>query len=427
MRHWRRSGSRNGGGRRGEAALVEHAQGIEGDQGDLSRWAEPYALLAGRVKDPDALVKALVGANRELGLRALATAQGLREETVAEVLELSEEWKERSKVYPQIPELVGDGERALKLLNRLRRTTRNGNDLFFLDLAVREVGKRWPDHARGAEDLRGCLFNHIPAPPDEDLFRWVETPKDGRVGLWREVPEGKFWMGRPKEEEGDDDELPRHEVTFTEGFKIAAVPVTNAQFRAFDPGHRWMTWESVSEEELAHHPVVEVTWYQAVSFCRWLSATFPELRGARLPTEEEWEYACRAGRETAYWKGNGEKSLAKVGWFSGNSGGRTHRVGELEANEWGLYDVHGNVWEWNLDKWDSGRYQGREKGIRCAPSAIEADEYADPSGGWRVIRGGSYGLDAGRARSAYRHSWDPDWGLPYLGFRVVVPVAPSDR
>ena len=136
--------------------MLEHARQISKE--DLNRWAEPYALLAGRVKkDPDDLVRALVKENRALGLRAVATAQGLKDETLGEVLELSEDWRERQKVYERLPELIEDPLRALALADQLRQRTRNGNDLFFLEQAVVAVAAKWPDARRTAEQLQARL------------------------------------------------------------------------------------------------------------------------------------------------------------------------------------------------------------------------------------------------------------------------------
>jgi formylglycine-generating enzyme required for sulfatase activity len=404
----------------GEGAILAHAREIAGDE---SRWAEPYALLAGRVKEPDALVRALVKENRALGLRALATAQGLREETIAEVLELTTgNVEERGRVLLRLPELVGDGERALLLIDRLRRRTRAGNDLFFLDLAAREVARLFPDHGRAAEGLLGRLFDHIPKP-SEALFRRVDTPLDGRVDLWRDIPAGSFWMGSP-EGVGYGDERPRHRVTFTRGFQIAAVPVTNAQYVEFDPSKVPLSWKGVSADELGDHPRVDVTWYEAVAFCRWLGSSFPWARGARLATEEEWEYACRAGTETSYWSGEEEGDLERVGWFDGNSGNRTHRVGEKPANPWGLYDVHGNVWEWTASP-STRDYSGRGEGLEIDPSKIQEDLSAESRGGNRVFRGGSAWYDAGRARAAYRYRRLPWIRNVLQGFRVVLPAVPE--
>jgi len=268
----------------GEAAVLEHARTIVGEE---SRWAEPYALLAGQVADPDALVRALTRENQALGLRAVATAQGLRDDTLREILALSENWEQRAQVYRKAPELVGDPERALALLDRLRQGNHDGNDLYFLDLAIADVGGRWPDYAEPAETLRRRLYRHVPVP-EEALFQSIETPCDGQVPLWREIPAGSFLMGSPEEESRWRDECPRHRVTVLKPFRLTAVPLTNAQYRAFDPGRG-------RDEDL--HPVTGVTWFAAVSFCRWLARSFEWARGARLPTEEEWEFACRCGAD----------------------------------------------------------------------------------------------------------------------------------
>jgi formylglycine-generating enzyme required for sulfatase activity len=405
-------------GKAGRAAVLERARAITADE-DLSRWAEPFALLAGRVQDPDDLVKALVQENRPLGLRALATAQSLRDETVREVLALTEEWKERAEVYRRLPELLNEPRRAMSLVDQLRRRTRNGNDLYFLDSALREIVRRFPEHAREVETLLERFFDHIPQP-SEDLFQWIETPRDGRVFLWQEIPAGTFWMGSPKGE-GYGDEHPRHEVTITAAFRCGAVPVTSSQYAAFDPGHEPTAWEGIPADELLRHPVVGVTWFEAASFCRWLSNSFPWARSARLPVEEEWEHACRAGSQTPYWNGDEETDLAEVGWYTGNSEGRTHRVGEKAANPWGLYDVHGNVWEWTLSS-RIGSYEGREDGVSTDPGAVETPADESLSGGRRVLRGGSFWNGADRVRAACRSVGNPDFESVNRGFRVVFPA-----
>ncbi|HZF12794.1 MAG TPA: SUMF1/EgtB/PvdO family nonheme iron enzyme [Thermoanaerobaculia bacterium] len=409
----------------GRMALIDRARVITAEE-DQSRWAEPFALLVGQVDAPDALVRVLVAENRPLGLRALATAQSLQDETVRDVLALSEKWEERREVYGRLPELVGEPRRALALLDQLRRRTRNGNDLFFLDQAVQEVARRSPEHAREVAALRGRLYDHIPSPREE-LFHGIETPLDGRVPLWREIPAGRFWMGSTAEEEGGDaDERPRHQVTIARAFRLAVVPVTQAQYAAFDPDHPFATWEGEADEDLAYHTVVDVTWYEAVSFCRWLSSVFPWAHGARLATEEEWEYACRAGTESRYWSDDAEEDLARVGWYVANAGGHIHRVGEKPANPWGLYDVHGNVWEWTLSPWTED-YQGREEGVVLDPSAVEVDPAASetPGGGGRVLRGGSYWNDADVVRAACRSHGGPGVEVGNRGFRVALAARPD--
>ena len=405
----------------GRAAIVAHARALAGDEG---RWAEPYALLAGRIgDDADALVKALVAANPALGLRAVATAQGLNEGTLAEVLELTGGWRERARVYERIPELIDDPERALALVDQLRLGTRDGNDLFFLYQTAAAIGERWSDLAgRRAADLLERFFDHVSAPPEE-LFRWIDTPHDGRVELWREIPAGEGWVGSSEGESGYRDERPRHRVKILQPFRLAAAPVTNAQYTVFDPSHSWREWPGVSRDELAHHPVADLTWYAVMSFCRWLSGYFP---GARLPFEEEWEVACRAGTDTRYWSGGGEGDLARVAWYDKNSEGRTHRVGEMPANPWGLYDVHGNVREWTASAWKSD-YSAQAEGLEIDPAAPPADlaggALAEDASARRVVRGGSSWSDPDWSRTAYRWDWDPGDELVVRGFRVLLPPA----
>jgi len=319
-----------------------------------------------------------------------------------------------------IPELVGDGERSLLLLERLRRGTRDGNDLYFLWKSLGEVKRLHPDHARGPRGVEGAkarFFDHLPRPP-EDLFLRVKTPQDGEVELWREIPAGEFWMGSPEHEEHrDHDEGPRHRVKITRPFQMAAVPVTNAQYAAFDPGKEPYRFARVPEDELPHHPRVAVTWYEAVSFCRWLASCFEWARGCRLPTEAEWEYACRAGTETRYWSGDEESDLARVGWYDASSGGRTHRVGEKVANPWGLYDVHGNVREWTMDHFGSAYPEEKE--------VVMIDPTGPPAGVFRTLRGGCFLFAAPGLRSAYRDFGDPASRILAEGFRPVLPAVPS--
>ncbi len=377
--------------RDGEAAIPERVRRIEGDEG---RWAEPYALLAGRIGDPDALVRELVNANRALGLRAVATVQGLREETLWEILELSDNWRERKTVYQRIPELLDDPPSALALIDRLCRLTRCGNDLYFLDQAVIEVGRRSPSREvqKATERARERLYNHI-GPPPEALFRWIETPGDGRVRLWREIPEGQHWMGDPKRKrEVDPSDQPWRRVSIERSFALSAVPVTRAMFAAFDPDYQ------AAAEQLPNHPVVGVTHHAAVSFCRWLSASVDWALGARLPTEEEWEYSCRAGTKSLYWSGSREQDLERVGWYDKNSDHQLKRVGAKPANPWDLYDMHGNVWEWTETK-------GKDNG--------------------RVVRGGAYWNLALKVRTAHRSSRSPDGEFEDQGFRVVLPATPE--
>ncbi len=401
--------------RGGAEAILNHAKQIAGAE---SLWAEPYALLTGRIQQPDQLVTALVRESPALGLRALATAQGLQEATIIEVLDLAtERADERGQVFLRLPELIGDGARAWRLIDRLRRQTRNGADLFFLDLAAREAMHRYPEQRREIESLLTRFFDHIPEPP-QALLRYVDTPLDGRVEWWRAVPSGTFWMGSP-DGEGRFTEHPR-DRQYLDGFQLSATVVTNAQYALFDPAKSPWQWESVGAEELQNHPRVGVTWYEAVAFCDWLSASFEWARGARLPSEAEWECACRAGTSTTFWSGDQEADLARVGWYEGNSALRTHLVGEKPANPFGFYDLHGQVAEWILDP---------EQTYPIQPAAgTSPSSYESSKGNRRERIASNFGLRGGclwdppdQCRSAWRYFRHPGDGLEVDGFRVLIP------
>jgi formylglycine-generating enzyme required for sulfatase activity len=164
-------------------------------------------------------------------------------------------------------------------------------------------------------------------------------------------------------------------------------------------------------------PVEEVEWAHARAFLKRLSGLARSR--FRLPTEAEWEYACRAGTTTRFWSGDGEEHLARVGWYEENSqsvtvwpmgDNTTHPVGELLANAFGLYDMHGNVWEWCADLWDEHYYaRSPKKDPRC--------KRGEP--GWRVIRGGYAWGDAACCRSASRTWHSADCSHNDLSFRVV--------
>ncbi|MFG0320141.1 MAG: formylglycine-generating enzyme family protein, partial [Planctomycetota bacterium JB042] len=333
----------------------------------------------------------------ELGLRALATAEGVRPATIERVLALSDEVEERRGVFLSLAEKVGDVERALDLLETIRRRTRNGNDLWFVGEALDRISWVHPDYAAEARRRAERLFDHISAP-DEAIFEAVPTAT-GPVPFWRTIPKGTFKMGGPDEEMDDDSPLP-HDVTFTDSFQFATVPVTLRMYRWLDPT------KGVGSDDL-ERPVVNVTWYEASAFCRYLATRCEAARGARLPSEAEWEYACRAGTTTAYESGDETTDLDRVGWYDRNSRGRLHRVGEKPANGFGLHDMHGNVFEWCEDTWHDG-YLG-------APT--DGSAWVNLNSERRVHRGGSFGDSAWFARSAYRNCWPTDLRNDDIGFR----------
>ena len=209
---------------------------------------------------------------------------------------------------------------------------------------------------------------------------------DLRVGeakqRMRWIPPGEFIMGSPETEEGRwQDEGPQRKVTFTKGFWMADTPCTQSL---------WIALMGRNQSRFKNnptYPVENVSWDEVQEFLMTLGRFAPELN-ARLPTEEEWEYACRAGTaESRY--GN----LDDIAWYEGNSGYTTHRVGLKKPNPWGLYDMLGNVWEWT-----NSEVHGQE----------------------RVFRGGSWDVLARRVRAASRDAFEPGDRLWDLGFRFIV-------
>lgn len=216
------------------------------------------------------------------------------------------------------------------------------------------------------------------------------------------IPGGEFMMGC---EDENVDERPVRLVRLSP-FWISKYPVTNYEYDRFlemNPDQRKPRFWAESLFNKTEQPVVGVSWENAQVFCRWANLY--------LPTEAQWEYACRAGSVTNYWSGNAEEDLARVGWYEGNSKGRVHPVGEKNANPFGLYDIHGNVWEWCEDWY--GTYDvniNKKNPINRKPA------------NFRVMRGGCFRNSDGWARSASRNARHPESRCDDLSFRVMLPV-----
>jgi formylglycine-generating enzyme required for sulfatase activity/tRNA A-37 threonylcarbamoyl transferase component Bud32 len=233
---------------------------------------------------------------------------------------------------------------------------------------------------------------------DKDITSYTNT-MGMKLAL---IPAGEFMMGSPEGEEGrSNDEGPQHKVQITKPFFMGACEVTQAQY------------ENIMGENSAHfkradNPIESVSRENAVQFCERLSQK--EEVQYRLPTEAEWEYACRAGSNTAYFFSNDDGSLAENAWYWMNSGRTTHPVGQKNPNAWGLYDMHGNVWEWCQDWYGENYYS----------STTRSDPKGPLSGSHRVLRGGSWISTPMKARSAVRNRHDPAYRDVSYGFRVAV-------
>jgi formylglycine-generating enzyme required for sulfatase activity len=285
--------------------------------------------------------------------------------------------------------------------------------------------------------LPGLLGSAQPAAPSAKQNDKVITNSIGMK--LAPIPAGKFMMGSPAKEKEREDKEVQHEVTISKPFYMGVYEVTQAEFdKVMGKGQPWK--RSIFNENRGggpDHPRENVKWYEAVEFCKRLSALPAEKQAGRtyrLPTEAEWEYACRAGTKTAFHYGNSLSS--KQANFNGNEpyGGakkgpyleKTAKVGSYKPNAWGLYDMHGNVAEWCSDYYDKDYYKSSPKTDPKGPAkGVVPTDYNNDF--YRVARGGCW-LDEGRGcRSAYRFKAMPHDPYRLIGFRVVCEMAAKAR
>ena len=269
------------------------------------------------------------------------------------------------------------------------------------------------------------------------------------------IPGGTFSMGSAKSEEGHfGDEGPQHQVEIAP-FWMGKFEITWDLYELFvtreidSKRPQQVEGEEVDIDVdgvsgatqpytdmsfgmgVEGYPAICMTQLAAVKFCEWLSAMTGNFY--RLPTEAEWEYACRAGTKTAYSFGDDPADLDIYAWHEGNSGGAYHQVGQKKPNPWGLYDMHGNVSEWTLDQYVPTLYRQRKRKTANNPLQKPSKNYP------RVVRGGAWSDKASRLRSATRRPSSKKWkkrdpqipkslwwhtDAPFVGFRVVRPVKP---
>jgi len=283
--------------------------------------------------------------------------------------------------------------------------------------------------------------------------KWIAELEDGIKMEFMPMPSGHFMMGS---NEGDDDERPVHRMEFRKSFWMAKTEVTNQQYDQYEQFKQLYVPElskqkdekqkrNLEKNEVlmpmgAEYPVCYVSWDDAMEFCKWVTkkerrrGRLPEGYEYTLPTEAEWEYACRAGTTGSY-AGN----VDSMAWYKKNSGGRTNPVGQKKPNAWGLHDMHGNVWEWCADDWyasyTNAPVNGSQRGdaydeYEVDRSRIDEDgnTYRLHSPEHRVVRGGSWSYSALACRSANRYyhekkdylDGNKGYALNYLGFRPIV-------
>ena len=288
-------------------------------------------------------------------------------------------------------------ERQVDILRRLRQFTHDD-----LTAVCRELARvAHPELSALAREILQRAGVEVERPAIEVAGAPLELRVAQHSGIaFITIPTGEFDMGT--ELGGDDDERPVHRVRISKPFLLGKYQVTNQEYQRFLeaegkvklPGY----WSN-SQFNDPKQPVVGVSWEEAQAFCKWA--------GCRLPTEAEWEYACRAGSQKKYCFGDEEAKLEEYGWYDKNSGGRTHPVGQKKPNDWGLYDMHGNVWEWCQDWF----------------GAYPKEPVTDPTGPERstsrVLRGGSWVNHPTRLRCACRNYGTPGYRISGIGFRCV--------
>ncbi len=272
------------------------------------------------------------------------------------------------------------------------------------------------------------------------------------------IPKGSFIMGSTKSEKGHfGDEGPQHNVKI-DGFWMSQHEITWDLYNFFvtremDTNQKPKTNQSEVQLDvdavsgattpyvemsfgmgIDNYPAICMTQLAAVKFCEWLSAMTGHFY--RLPTEAEWEYACRAGTDTAYSFGDDPSQLSDYAWYKENSQDKYQKVGTKKANPWGLFDMHGNVAEWTLDQYIPTLYRNRTKG-ETNPLTVGEKVYP------KAVRGGSWMDSPNRLRSAARRPSSKKWkkrdpqipkskwwhtDAPFVGFRIVRPLeTPSEE
>ena len=363
------------------------------DEERIPRWSETLGFLCGLQKNPLALLAKLRDVSNQAALRVLPEVEGVEPPEMLAFLQETKGW---------------DGDDLKRLVigwkGAFHRELDGLEDLLYGQVNPRVSTERLAFYFYALEAL--CPEGQV----DRERFF-------GACGRWKkeEVPKlrfvkiegGTFTMGSPEDEPGrSGSEGPQRDVTVG-SFELSAMAVTNAEYERFDPEHR--TRECVKEDEFKRYPVVHVCWWEAYLFCRWLGTD------VRLPSEVQWEFACRAGTKGPFSFGD-NVTPGEVNYWGDHShpGGqvgldhdRTVEVGSLPPNQWKLHEMHGNVWEWCQDLW--------HEDYATAPDDDTPREVSRSSA--RVVRGGSWNEHPRLCRSAARDWNDPGNRGDGLGFR----------
>jgi formylglycine-generating enzyme len=261
--------------------------------------------------------------------------------------------------------------------------------------------------AVGCDDSTESEQATEPVPSDLPI---IELPSiTNTLGMkFNKIPAGTFLMGSPQTEKVRDDNEHQHKVTITKQYYMQTTEVTQGQWKAVMGTEPWKGIQYVKE---GPNNAASLSWNDAIAYCNKLSEK--EGKTYRLPTEAEWEYACRAGTETRWSFGDDEKELGDYAWYREDGyvpdEKYAHQVGLKKPNAFGLYDMHGNVYEWCHDYYEEDYYQ----------QSPAQDPTGPVTGSFRVFRGGSWFVNSRFTRSAGRNWFVADYRFFLYGFRLV--------
>ncbi|MBI1748678.1 MAG: SUMF1/EgtB/PvdO family nonheme iron enzyme [Acidobacteria bacterium] len=378
--------------------------------GNDSQWNEIFRLATGELEQPTDFLKIVFDADATLAARCYLDANpdhvdhGVIRQRWANIAP-----KQRIQIigsvrgrWQEAQDKQKETQNALDFVTFVFRTGETDTEVLYnCDELLLAIGT--PE----AKKRREHMFDHWPEN------RQYKTHERAFIQdkYWQpaDIKGGEFNMGSNETAY----EKPIHPVKISP-FRLGCYAVTVDQYQCFDPDHKKRSIKESGEFlKDGNQPVIQVSWYDAYIFCKWA--------GGRLPTEAEWEYACRAGATTPYHTGD-NLTTAQANYngnypYKNNPKGKflrkTTPVGSYPPNKWGLYDMHGNVYEWCLDWYDEKYYEEcKRKGIVENPAGPEI-------GSRRVLRGGSWGNYARHCRSAYHSNVDPDDRDHFIGFRLV--------
>lgn len=372
---------------------------------DRQNWSEVLVILGGLVEDVDDYLRLLLGGSPDLALRAIKEVDSLDPQVATEILNLRPmRLQSRRQVFIELIRKLKSPGRIVDVLWAYLKSTKERiprYDLYFIQEALKVCNSDL------ANNLSKEIFKYLPVVP-LDIFE-RESEMLGEKSYWSKIQKGPFTFGAEKDDPSRPEWVPVYGTINLSEYSIGKFPVTNAMYELFDPMHKELRdfADQIDENELAYHPVVKVSWYEAEIFCNWISQSFD---GIRLPTEYEWEKAASwngSSKNKFPWGNTWNPDLLN-NWESGPN--RTTKVNAYPdgRSPYGVYDMAGNVWEWCLD-WFTDNFEELKPFDPIGPNI----------GDRKIDRGGGWYHDVGLPFTFLRAADDPGDIFSHCGFRVV--------